>query len=429
MSAVKEIVVNDCYIPLLTDKNRYMVLLGGAGSGKSVFAVQKLLIRLTTEKKHRILACRKYAVTLRESVFKLLKEQISEFGLSHEFTINKTDKTFLHNPTGNEIICVGLDDSEKLKSIVGITAIWIEEATETEEEDLDQLDLRMRGETESYKQITLTFNPVDERHWLKKRFVDNKPYNATVVVTTFEDNHFIDAEYRAVLEAKAAISPNFYRIYKLGLWGKADVKNPWAHNFNYDKHVSDRAVFNPFRRVYFSHDFNVSPMAAIACHIWKDEHGQHIHFFQEISLDPGDAYKMAEKIKGTFPPEAIYNAYFTGDASGRKRDTVSKDNVHNWSILQTALKISHQRLQVPRANPRINDNKALVNLVLALHPDIKFHPSLTNTINELQFTEADEEGGILKANREHPDQRFDFGDCVRYTINSWMQDYAKLIKK
>lgn len=427
--SVKEIVVNDVYIPLLSDTNRYLVLLGGAGSGKSVFAAQKILIRITTEKKHRILACRKFAVTLRESVFKLIKEQISDWGLSHEFTVNKTDKTFYHIPTGNEIICVGLDDPEKLKSIVGITAIWMEETSEDDEEDLDQLDLRMRGATENYKQILLTFNPIDERHWLKKRFADNKPENATVIKTTYVDNHFIDEEYRSVLEAKAAISPNFYRIYKLGDWGKAEVKNPWAHNFNYDKHVSDRAVFDPAKRVYFSHDFNVAPMAVVACHIWKDDHGPHIHFFQEISLNPGDSYKMAEKIASMFPPEVLYNAYFTGDASARSRNTVSRDNIHNWTVLQEKLKISDTRLQVPRANPRINDSKTLVNLVLALHPDIKFHPSMSTTINELQFTEADEDGGIMKANRENPDQRADFLDTVRYSLSTWLSDYYKLIRK
>ena len=76
-------------------------------------------------------------------------------------------------PNGSEIIFIGLDNSEKIKSIAGITSIWIEEATELTLQDFNQLDLRLRGETGLHKEVIFTFNPISDTHWIKKRFYDS----------------------------------------------------------------------------------------------------------------------------------------------------------------------------------------------------------------------------------------------------------------
>lgn len=188
-----EVEVNPVYKPLYHNQSRYLILYGGAGSGKSVFASQKIAIRAVSENRHRFLIIRKVATTLRESVFKRFAGVISDMNLSNEWEINKTEMKFTHE-SGNEIMCMGLDDPEKLKSIEGVTGIWVEEATELSEEDLDQLDLRLRGTTQNYKQIIITFNPIDENHWLKSRFFDIDDPWATTVKTTFRDNKFIDEE-------------------------------------------------------------------------------------------------------------------------------------------------------------------------------------------------------------------------------------------
>jgi len=151
--------VNDSFYGLLSDTNRYEVLYGGSGSGKSVFATQKIVIRTVGEEKHRFLCIRKVANTLRSSVYQILIDCISDLGLRSEIEINKTEMRFTHTSTGNEILLAGLDDVERLKSIAGITSIWVEEATELTEGDFDQIDLRLRGETANYKQIILSFNP------------------------------------------------------------------------------------------------------------------------------------------------------------------------------------------------------------------------------------------------------------------------------
>jgi phage terminase large subunit len=210
-----KIQINKSYEKALHSQKRYEILYGGAGAGKSYFAAQKLVLRLLTETPHRILILRKVSRTNRFSTFSLVKEITNEI---EGVKINNSDLT-IQFPNGNEVIFLGLDDTEKLKSIHGITSIWIEEATELTEEDFMQVDLRLRGKTPHYKQIILTFNPISALHWIKKRFFDTIDKDADIFKFTYKDNAFIDREYIEVLESLKETNENLYRVYALGEWG------------------------------------------------------------------------------------------------------------------------------------------------------------------------------------------------------------------
>lgn len=209
---------NEKYIPLYKNQSRYLVLMGGGGSGKSIFAGRKILHRTVSETGHRFLVVRKVARTLRESCFKQLIGQISAHYEYSEWSINKTDMTIKYK-NGNEILFAGLDDVEKLKSIYNITGIWIEESSEIEPTDFRQLDIRLRGETKNYKQIIFSFNPVDINHWLKKEFFDTQKQDSTSVHSTYKDNRFLDDEAIKVLESFKETDPYYYTVYCLGQWG------------------------------------------------------------------------------------------------------------------------------------------------------------------------------------------------------------------
>lgn len=203
---------------MLKVESRYLLSYGGSGSSKSYSATQKIIFRILTEKNHRILLLRKTASSLKKSVYQLLQDVISDWGINDLFMINKTDMSFLCKANGNQIVLSGLDDVEKLKSIAGISVIWVEEATEITSDDFDQLNLRLRGHTKSYKQIILTFNPVSSQSWIKKRFFDSNIKNATIVHSTFEDNPFLDDEYKDILYSLAGQNQSYYDIYALGKW-------------------------------------------------------------------------------------------------------------------------------------------------------------------------------------------------------------------
>ena len=209
------------FLPLLFDQHRHLVLKGGGGSGKSIFAGQKVTERCVSEPGHRFLVVRKVAKTLRQSCFHQLAEQAREMYPDEIRMIPKgqSGDMYISFKNGSEILFAGLDDVEKLKSIHDITGVWIEEATEVFEEDFDQLDIRLRGQTKYYQQIIVTFNPISINHWLKKRFFDRDDPDVRRHESTYKDNPFLPEKNKQVLEKFQETNPYYYTVYCLGMWG------------------------------------------------------------------------------------------------------------------------------------------------------------------------------------------------------------------
>lgn len=219
---IQKQVFNKVYLPLMNTDKRYIVLYGGAGSGKSVFAVQRFVIRLLEKPMCNLLVVRAVAATNRDSTFALFGQVLGKWGLETLFDINKSDMKIKCRLNGNTVVFKGLDDVEKLKSITfqkgELTEIWIEEASEIAEQDFKQLDIRLRGRNIK-GQITLTFNPISALHWLKKRFFDRADKKAVIQKTTYLDNRFLTPEYHQLLEQFKESDPYYYSVYCLGEWG------------------------------------------------------------------------------------------------------------------------------------------------------------------------------------------------------------------
>jgi len=232
---------NPKYYPLFSNKDRYLVLYGGAGGGKSWFVCEKIIIRTLKEKGNRFLIIRKVARTLRRSVFQLFRDYIIRWGLTSLFTVNKTDMT-IECKNGNIIYFAGVDDPEKLKSIEGITSIWIEEATELNLEDFEEIDRRLRGKNVNYKQIILTYNPILNTNWTYKRFFEGSNKNTTIIRTTYKDNRFIDENYKQLLESYKG---NTRTVYTLGHYGQLEnaIYTNWQMIDDKDFPDSDEAIY------------------------------------------------------------------------------------------------------------------------------------------------------------------------------------------
>lgn len=222
---------NPAYYPLYWNKSRYLILYGGAGSGKSHWTCEKLLIRILNENNHRILVMRKVARTSRRSTFQLFIDYIYKWKVNNLFNITRTEMNIMC-ANGNGLYFAGMsgeEEREKIKSIEGITSIWLEEASEFNLKDFQEIERRLRGKSSNYKQIILTYNPISILNWTQKEFIDGIPTpplnkiihepdrKMTILRTNYEANlRFLDKEYIEMLEG---YSGNARTVYTLGEYG------------------------------------------------------------------------------------------------------------------------------------------------------------------------------------------------------------------
>lgn len=208
-------------------KGRYRVVKGSRASKKSKTTALWFIYHMMKHKDANSLVIRKTFRTLKDSCFTELKWAVHRLGVDHlwKFTESPLEATYL--PTGQKIYFRGLDDPLKVTSItvdVGVLCwMWIEEAYEImSESDFDMLDESIRGECPEglWKQVTFTFNPWNERHWIKKRFFDVKDDPEILALTTnYLCNEWLDQADLAVFERMKTNNPRRYAVAGLGGWG------------------------------------------------------------------------------------------------------------------------------------------------------------------------------------------------------------------
>ena len=205
------------FYPMLFDySNRWEVYMGSAGSAKSYFITQKLIIRACNEK-IKILVCRRTGTTIRNTCFSLFKDILTKWKLTPYVKIRESDFN-IKFPNGSEIIFIGLDEETKLLSLNNIGAIFIEEAFEVPQSIVEQLNLRLRGAVEN-QQIIMAFNPISKNHWLYDFCEVNPPTSFIFNHSTYKDNPFLNKEYVHELEEMRTRNPAKARIFCDGQWG------------------------------------------------------------------------------------------------------------------------------------------------------------------------------------------------------------------
>ena len=402
----REIETNPVYSPLFEDQSRFLILYGGAGSGKSVFASSKVLRRTCEEKTHKILVIRKVASTLKDSVYAEICSRIDEWGITKHVHRNKTDKTFAFD-NGNTIICKGLDEPEKIKSIEGITSVWVEEATELTENDFDQLVLRVRGEKDHYVQFILSFNPIDENHWIKRRLIDSQDPDVKFVHTTYKDNLFLDNDYIDGLNKLKETNDLYYQIYCLGEWGVVDTSNKFLYAFDAGKHVQECVHNENQRELKLAFDFNLEPFAVS---IYQTPDKSTVKVFDKIRLDNSDIYQVCDHIKAKYP-DSFY--VVCGDASGKNRTGTTRGKTSYWHIIKQELGLKDAQIRLRGRNLGLIESRVLCNSALQ-HKTVIIDPSLTDLVNDCKYSKVNEEGILVK---DRKDNKNDFLDGFRYALD------------
>ena len=360
--------------PIFKDVNqsqkRYIVMKGSAGSGKSVDTAQNYILRLMRDKGRNLVALRKSDITNRDSTFAELTGAIYRmFGdkADQYWQINMSPLKLTCKANGNQIIFRGMNDDkqrEKLKSITfqrgKLTDVWLEEATEFTQADVEIIDDRLRGELPpgQFYQIRMTFNPVNKNHWIKKVFFDMPDDNVLTHHSTYLTNRFIDAAYHARMERRKAVDPEGYQIYGLGEWG--EIGGLILHNWEI-KDISRN--INDYDDIAIGQDFGYNHANAILLLGIKDDD---IYILDEIYVHEKSIDEIAQ--------EAIRHAIPTN-----KRmwcDSAEPDRIAEWQ--KKGFRLAKG---VDKGGSKGSVN-AQIDWLKQRH--IYVHPHCINTIKEMQ---------------------------------------------
>lgn len=404
----KKIPWNLIFRPVNLSRHRYRVLKGSAGSGKSQNIAQDFIKKLSDKRYAgaNLLVVRKVDESNRDSTFAELQAAVFRlFGESYErvWKITQSPLSLECLATGNRIIFRGMNDDrqrEKVKSITfkkgKLTWIWIEEATELTEADVDILDDRLRGELANpnlFYQITFTFNPVSATHWLKAKYFDIQHPEVMTHHSTFEDNRFIDDGFRRRMEMRKARDPDGYRVYGLGEWGEVGglILSNWEV-----KEISQDLT--DWQRLSIGQDFGFNHANAILLLAEKDED---IYILKESYIHEKDTTEIIQSVDGRFPKDVPMWC-----------DSAESDRVHTWQNAgYAARKVSKEK---------VTGTTYVKNQIDWLKQrSIFVHPSCVNTIKEL----GQWKWRYDKSRSIYLDEPVDFMDdaiaALRYGIEPW----------
>lgn len=403
-------------------KTRFVVVYGSSASSKSYSVHQNELINLITSDKGDTLIIRKYAADLRESCYKLFKLLIQRYGLGKCFNLafSGDNRRITYLPTRRSLVFRGIDDPEKLKSIVDFKRLVVEEANQLDFDDFLELNRRCRG-MEGI-QIILILNPVSEKHWIKTQLCDEDgPYHAdtTVLRFTYLDNvnatghSFLTLADIRELERLKEINENHYRIYVLAEWGieNREGKFCWAFNQSQIKPT----VHDPERITWATFDFNINPLTCTVAQILPEE--KTLRAIECIKLEKSDIWKLCQHLRARYPIDP-WMWKFTGDATGQSSSALVRDNLNYYHVIRDEMGLGDwKQFDVPLQNPPVSENRLLVN---AVHRNwnIEIDPKRCQPlIYDLTYIEVDGMGNVIKM-RSNPHKYADFLDNWRYLINA-----------
>ncbi|SDO76223.1 PBSX family phage terminase large subunit [Clostridium gasigenes] len=240
MSKVEESItfaLNDHFYDFIDEWNqKYYFVVGGYGSSKSYHVAVKVIKKLLEEKR-TALVVREVFDTLRDSCYSLLEEVALALGLDESIIKFTESPMRVRFANGSKIIFKGMDKPAKLKSLNGVSIVWIEECSEVKYAGFKELTGRLRHPKLS-NHIILSTNPVSKSNWCYKHFFEDKKKNIHILNdeelykkrkivkgktyyhhSVVDDNYFVPAEYVETLDELKQHDPDLWRIARKGKFG------------------------------------------------------------------------------------------------------------------------------------------------------------------------------------------------------------------
>lgn len=381
-------------------KGRYRVVKGGRASKKSTTNAQWIIYKMMQYPLANTLVIRRVFNTHKDSTWTQLKWATNNLNVAHLWQFSKSPLEATYLPTGQKILFRGLDDPMSITSItveIGYLCwCWFEEAFQIMDEDsFNKVDMSIRGELPPgyFKQITLTFNPWSEKHWLKKRFFDAKDEDILALTTNYKCNEFLGEDDRRIFAKMKKNNPRRYNIEGLGDWGIAEglvYENFEELEFDYKEISKQEGV-----KAYFGLDFGyTNDPTAFICILVNQEQNL-LYIFDEHYQKAMSNSDIASMIK--------YKGY--------AKETIIADSAEPKSIDDI------KKQGIRRIKAALKGKDSILNGIANIQDyKIYVHPKCENTLIELNNYVWDNKDGVV-LNKPIDDYNH-LMDALRYAMES-----------
>lgn len=422
-------------ISMQSDKQ--IVLYGGAiRGGKSYWLILMFHSLAVLYPKSKWLLLRESTPTLERTLIPTFQKLLDE-GLNvyiKDFNRKLYTVTY-HNGSQLIFMSENFDQDKELNRFRGleINGAGMDELNEFHKETFTKIIERSGShicESAPPIKILCTCNP--SQGWVKDDFYTRHvthtlPASWAYIPAKITDNPYVSEEY--IESLKENLPPLDYQKFVNGDWDIVLSENPFAYEYKSNKHESDKAVFQPGRQFKISFDFNLNPFGCIFFHQFRDAAGEHIHFFDEMTIENGNIPVMVDRIMERYG-QYIHLCEITGDSMGSRRSMGERDFASLYDQLLRGLKMSKGQLKVAANNPTHENSRADVNYVLYKFPDLKINPTTCkNLCSDMRLVQCDAFGQIIKRNRNDLTQRADHLDCFRYAIHSFLKRWILTNRK
>lgn len=401
---------NRIYLPDIVGKGyreywnfegRFRVCKGSRASKKSKTTALNFIFRMMKYKDSNLLVVRKTYNTLKDSCFAELRWAINTLGVSKYWECKTSPLEIIYLPTNQKIYFRGLDDPFKITSITtqkGVLCwLWIEEAYEIDnEEDFDILQESIRGKVPKglFKQITLTFNPWNEKHWIKKRFFDCNDNDILAITTNYMINEWLDNADKKMFEDMKKNNPRRYQVAGLGEWGVTNglvYENFFEMDFDVEEIKKRKNIVS-----IFGLDFGyTNDPTALFCGL--------------VDIDIKEIYVFDELYKKALTNFKIYQEVFN---MGYIKEVIVADSAEPKSIEEL------RELGINKIRAAKKGKDSLNNGIQYIQDfKIIIHPKCKNFLNEIcNYTWSKDEMG--KSINRPTDKYNHLLDAMRYAIQS-----------